>query len=59
MLPRVFVGKTKELNFDNIKKAVGSYLNDKEIEAILARRELLLNEIDEMIKEMGEDQVLY
>jgi hypothetical protein len=59
MLPRVFVGKIKELNFDNIKKAVGSYLNDKEIEAILARRELILNEIDDMIKDKGEDKVLY
>lgn len=59
MLPRAFVGKIKELNFDNIKKAVGSYLNDKEIEAILARRELFLTEIDEMIKDKGEEHVLY
>jgi len=59
ILPRVFVGKIKALNFDNIKKAVGFYLKDKEIEAILARKKLLLTEIDEMIIEKGEERVLY
>jgi len=59
ILPRAFVEKIKALNFDNIKKAVGSYLKDKEIKAILARKELLLTEIDEMIKEKGQDKVLY
>jgi hypothetical protein len=58
-LPRVFVEKIKSLNFDSIKKALGSYLKDKEIEAILARKDLLLAEIDEMIKEKGEEKVLY
>jgi hypothetical protein len=58
-LPRVFVEKIKALSFDSIENVVGSYLNDKEIEAILARKELLLTEIDEMIKEKGEEQVLY
>lgn len=59
ILPRAFVEKIKALNFDNIKEAVGSYLKDKEIDAILARKKLLLTEIDEMIKEKGEDRVLY
>jgi len=59
ILPRAFVEKIRALNFDNIKKAVGSYLKDKEIDAILARKEQLLKEIDEMIKEKGEDSVLY
>ncbi|MFQ6052120.1 MAG: hypothetical protein ACE5K4_10565 [Candidatus Hydrothermarchaeota archaeon] len=58
-LPRAFVEKIKTLNFDNIKKAVGPYLKDKEIKAILIRKQLLLEEIDEMIKEKGEDKVLY
>ncbi|MFZ2052904.1 MAG: hypothetical protein WAU81_01785, partial [Candidatus Aminicenantales bacterium] len=58
-LPRAFVEKIRALNFDNLKEAVGSYLEDEEIEAILARKELLLKEIDEMIKENGEDKVLY
>jgi len=59
ILPRAFVEKIKALNFDKMKKTVGSYLKDKEIEAILARKALLLTEIDEMIKEKGEDKVLY
>jgi hypothetical protein len=59
MLPRAFVENIRALNSDNLNKAIGSYLKDKEIEAILARKELLLREIDEMIKEKGEDSVLY
>ena len=58
-LPRAFVEKIKGLNYDNIKKAVGPYLKEKEIKAIVIRRELLLKEIEEMIKEQGEDKVLY
>lgn len=59
ILPRAFVEKIGDLNFDNIKEAVGLYLKDEEINAILARKELLLKEIREMIKEKGEDSVLY
>jgi hypothetical protein len=58
-LPRAFVEKIKALTFDSIKNAVGPYLEDKEIKAILIRKDLLLKEIDEMIKEKGEDKVLY
>lgn len=58
-LPRDFVEKIKGLDFATIKKAVGPYLTDKEIDAILARKGLLLKEIDEMIKEKGEKSVLY
>jgi len=58
-LPKAFVEKIKALNIDNIKNAVGPYLKDREIEAILKRKELLLNEIEEMIKEKGENKVLY
>ena len=58
-LPRAFVEKVKALNFDSIKKAVGPHLTDREIKAILIRKELLLVEIEEMIKEYGEDDVLY
>jgi len=58
-LPRTFVEKIKALTFDSIKNAVGTYLEDKEIKAIMLRKELLLKEIEEMIKEKGEDKVLY
>lgn len=58
-LPRAFVEKVKALNYDDIKNAVGPYLKEKEIKAILLRKELLLEEIEEMVKEQGEDKVLY
>jgi len=58
-LPRAFVEKIKALNFELIRDIVGEYLTDKEINAILARKELMLKEIDRMIKEKGEDKVLY
>jgi hypothetical protein len=58
-LPRAFVEKIKALDFDTIKDAVGPYLQDKEIQAILARKKLILAEIDEMIREKGEENVLY
>lgn len=58
-LPRSFVDNIKALNFEKIKTAVGPYLTDKEIKAVLARKELLLKEIEGMISEQGEDKVLY
>jgi hypothetical protein len=59
VLPRKFVEKVKALNHELIKKAVGPYLKEKEIKAILIRKELLLKEIEEMIQEKGEGKVLY
>jgi hypothetical protein len=58
-LPRAFVEKINALNYHQIKKAVGPYLKDKEIKAVLDRKVLLLAEIDEMIREKGEENVLY
>lgn len=58
-LPRQLVENIKALTFDSIKQAVGPYLTDKEIRAVLARKDLILKEIDEMIKVVGEDKVLY
>lgn len=58
-LPRAFVEKLKSLDFDSIREAVGEYLTDKEIEAILVRRELIIDWLDKRIKELGEDEVLY
>jgi len=58
-LPRLFVKKLRSLDDERIKKAVGSYLSFYERKAILKRKKLLLKEIDEMIKEKGEEQVLY
>lgn len=58
-LPKSFVEKIRALSFESIKDAVGPYLEDKEIQAILIRKELVLKEIDDMIKEKGRDKVLY
>ena len=58
-LPRAFVEKLKSLNFELIKDTVGEYLTDKEINAVLLRRDLMLKVIDERIKKLGEDEVLY
>lgn len=58
-LPRSFIENIKALSFEKIKEAVGPYLKDKEIQAVLARKKLLLDEVEEMIKEKGEGKVLY
>ncbi len=58
-LPRAFVEKVKELTYEKIKEAVGPYLTNNEIEAVLIRKKLLLKEIEGMIKEIGEDKFLY
>jgi hypothetical protein len=58
-LPREFVNRVRELTFRSIQDAVGSYLQKNEIDAILKRKKLFLNEIEEMIREQGESAVLY
>ena len=58
-LPRTFVNKLKSLNFETIKVAVGKYLTDKELGAILIRRDLIIANLDKRIAELGEAAVLY
>ncbi len=58
-LPRSFVDRIRELSFETIRAAVGEYLTDEEIRAVLARRDLLLKEIRQMVREQGEAAVLY
>lgn len=58
-LPRSFVDRLRALTFEDVKAAVGPTLKDREVRAILSRRQLLLDEIALMIKEQGEDKVLY
>jgi hypothetical protein len=58
-LPRGYVEKLKTLNFEMIKDMVQEYLTDREIEAVLKRKDLILEEIDALIKNHGEDDVLY
>jgi hypothetical protein len=58
-LPREFVERIKWIDFEKIKNAVNNYLTEKEIEAILIRKKLILDEIKAMIEEKGEVNVLY
>lgn len=58
-LPRWFVDRIKGLTFDSIRGAVGDTLTDAEIRAVLARRDLILKEVAQMIAEQGKAAVLY
>jgi hypothetical protein len=58
-LPRAFVEKLKSLTFDAVRTIVGDYLKDAEIEALLTRRDLILAEIDRLVKKEGEANVLF
>jgi hypothetical protein len=58
-LPRDFVEKLKSLNHEVIRNVVGEYLTDEEIEAVLMRRDLIIDWINKKIEELGEDKVLY
>ncbi len=58
-LPHAFYEKIKSLNTEVIKGVVGEYLKDKEIEAVLIRKDLIVKWVEDRIKKMGEDKVLY
>lgn len=58
-LPRAFVEKLKLLDFELIKEIIGDYLTNGEIEAVLIRRDLILEEISKLIEIHGEENVLY
>jgi hypothetical protein len=58
-LPRAFYEKVKSLSPELIGEAVGEYLDDDEIEAVLQRRDLIVQWVENRIKELGEDKVLY
>ena len=59
MLPRAFVEKVKALDYEQIYQAVGPYLTEKEIDSILKRKHLLLEEIQKMMDSVGESKFLY
>jgi len=58
-VPRALVERLKALNDAALRDAVGAYLKRWEIKAVLARRDLILAEIAEMVARDGEDEVLY
>ena len=58
-LPRAVVDKVTALDFETIRSAVGPYLTDEEIRAVLVRRDLVLAEISRLVKVNGEKKVFY
>lgn len=58
-IPRELYDKLKTLNQETIKSIVGEYLRENEIEAVLIRRDLIIDWLDKRIKKEGEDKVLY
>jgi hypothetical protein len=58
-LPRAFVEKLQALEAKSVREAVKGRLTGREIQVLLARRDLVLKEIDSLIRERGEAEVLY
>lgn len=58
-LPRTLVEKVANLSEGDVRGAVGDLLTDEEIRAVMARRKLLVAEIQRIIARFGENDVLY
>lgn len=58
-LTRDFVDKLRELDRETLESLMGEYLKSKEIEGVLLRKDLILAEIDQSIKSVGEDRFYY
>ena len=58
-LPCDFVRKLDALDSETLQGIVGGYLTQQEIEAVLARRVLILEAIEELVSRRGEESVLY
>ncbi|MCX6561936.1 MAG: hypothetical protein NTZ26_15685, partial [Candidatus Aminicenantes bacterium] len=58
-LTRAFVDKIRALDAKSVKDAVKGRLTGREIQVLLARRDLVLKEIEGLIRERGEAAVLY
>ena len=58
-MPRAFYEALKGLTAESIRTAVGPYLEDEEIAATIARRDLIIAWMDKRIATEGEQKVLY
>ena len=56
---RMFYQKLQTLTEADIRRVAGKYLTSKEIEGVMARRQLLVERIGRLIRERGESNVLY
>jgi hypothetical protein len=57
--PRELVDRIRALDFETVKKAVGSTLTTKEINSVLGRKKILVAEIEEMAKLIGESKFYF
>lgn len=51
--------KLLQLKSGQVKDKLGTYLNDDEIEALLKRKEIIITKIKQLLKEKGEEAVLF
>jgi len=58
-MPKDLFEKTKTLTLEEIKGFAGDNLTDEEINAVLARKELIIEYINKLIEKNGEANVLY
>jgi hypothetical protein len=58
-MPRALYDALKALTAESIRTAVGTYLEDDEISAVLDRRDLIIAWMDKYIAKEGEQKVLY
>jgi hypothetical protein len=58
-LPRAFYEALKALTPESVRTAVGEYLTDDEIAALMARRDLIVAWLDKRVAALGEAKVFY
>ena len=58
-LDRAVFSKLEALDRQAVKKAVGDWLTNGEVDAMMQRRDLLVAHFKKLIAEVGEDKVLY
>ncbi|MBM3294652.1 MAG: hypothetical protein FJY82_09010 [Candidatus Aminicenantes bacterium] len=58
-VPRALVERIRGLTEASVREAAGSYLTENEVEAVIARRGLILDEIAALAEKFGETNVLY
>lgn len=58
-LPAVFIEKLKSLSPEVLHQITDPYLTDKEIKAVLIRRDLIQKEIDRLVEKFGKNRVIY
>jgi len=58
-LPRSLVDRVSALSEGEVREAVGDLLSDEEIQAVMARKKLLVVEIQKIIARFGDSEVLY